>query len=234
MFMCGPNFFSSAAGDHTPGDGLTRLQTLFAGASSADVSSYAIGSGTNIGGTVNNGYYEVQPNAGGFKRLIYSNAGLGRADNTAHTFEFFVRITEVDVDPVGLIGLAACDMDNMTGSDWSVNGGSLNPLAVSAGVWFSWADSVAAYNPSGYHHIAHVWQANPAGDLAIYVDGVRIVNRAGGGSRVAGTPSLSLGGFGNAGSASNFKFTGVRVRRAAMYSGASFAPPLSPADWGAP
>ena len=63
MFTCGPQFFGSR-GDHPAGDGLTRLQTAFAGASAADISGFGV-SHVQSGGTLGNGYYDVVIATGG-------------------------------------------------------------------------------------------------------------------------------------------------------------------------
>lgn len=236
----GPTFFSNVPGDHPAGDGLTRLQTTFAGGSSADVSSYAIGAGTQTGGTLSAGKYSVTHTAGAavFQGLAWSNNGLGRVVGTGHTFECFIKLTETVVNPANALQVMnSVDMANMNPTQLYLNGFSagMNPLAPTAPAWYSSTpDSIDAFTGS-YHHFALVWDT--AGTLAVYLRGIRLVNIAGTGDKgyAAGLGVVGLGGTGSAGgSGVTFEFSGVRVRRAQMYSGASFVPPSSPLDWGAP
>lgn len=227
----------AVSGDHPVGDGLTRLQTTFAYGSSIDLSAYAIGSGTNTGGTVQAGRYEITQDGATYRGLSWTNAGLGRVAGTGHTMEFFVRATEITVNPTAGVTFAHCDMANMDQTLFFVNGliSSKNTLAAYAlPSWFSnTADSVDVYT-GAYHHVAIVWDA--AGQYSLYFRGIRVVTLAGTGDKgyASGVGSVTLGAIGAAGQSTKFEFGGVRVRRAAMYSGASFTPPTSPAAWGSP
>jgi len=237
MFAIGPTLFSSARGDHTPNDGLTRLQTVFAGGSSADVSSYALGPGVNTGGTVHAGRYEITQDSATLRALSWQDATLGRVVNTGHTVEFFVRVTEITVNPPSAVQFAAADLANMSPTTFMVNGfiSGKNTLAALAlpGWYSSIADTVDVYTGQ-YHHVALVWDT--AGQYSAYLRGQRIVTFPGTGDKgyAGGVGYVYLGNTGAAGQSTKFEFSGVRVRRAQMYSGASFVPPTSPDDWGPP
>lgn len=241
MSAVGPTFFSSsgAVGDHIAGDGLTRLQTTFSGGSSADTSSYAIGSGSQTGGTLSDGKYEVTHIAGAavFQGLGWTNAGLGRVVNTGHTFETFIKLTETIVNPANALQLMhSVDLANMNATVLYLQGwlGGMNALAPFAPTWYGPVDTIDAFT-GAYHHFALVWDTSAL--LSVYLRGIRLATVAGTGDKgyALGVGSVGLGGTGSsAGSGVTFAFSGVRVRRAQMYSGAFFAPPLSPAAWGPP
>jgi hypothetical protein len=234
VFTVGPTFFA-ASGDHPEGDGLTRFQTTFAGGSSADVSSFANGSGTNTGGTLTAGQYEVVVDSLSEKGLAYGvDTDLGRAINTAYTWECFFNsatISQVDTttamitlrlkDSPGYIQLLVNAFSNPVYYFDELNG------------VFTYTGGVPFLAISTDHHFAICVDA--AGDYNTYLDGVRIAgprnlgniahingNFLLGGSRAGGTGQLRL------------RFKGVRIRRAVMYTGASFTPPASVADWGPP
>lgn len=243
--IIGPTFFSRQIGDHTPGDGLTRLQTAFAGGSSADISQYAIGSGTINGSVaVTDGLLTVTLTALSTNRISWNNNDLRRLNSTALTVEFFVRVVEVTVNHASSIRQYASldNFDNM--DDGGGNGGThefgvggysggINPFRAQLNTWYSGDTGYDAYG-AGFVHVAYVWDASPTGSLSIYIDGVRVVLQTGGSHWISGDTILYLGGASPIFTNAVAEFTGVRVRRAEMYSGASFVPPASPADWGPP
>lgn len=239
MLVVGPAFFSSITGDHSPGDGLTRLQTVFEGSSSADISSYAIGSGGNNNGTVGDGYFEIVQDSAVFKALAYENAGLSRPNGEPQTIEFFFEAFETTANPP-----SACNMmqfDAQAGSIPTMKikafaGGINNVSWVALPTDEGFAEvtaSPAADVFGSTHHVAFVIDTN--GHLDIYYDGVRQLE---GSLTLAGGESLGyvyLGGTGTGGGQQiTIRYYGVRVRRAAMYSGASFTPLTGPEAWGAP
>lgn len=236
MFTVGPTLFSSERGDHTPNDGLTRLQTTFAGGSSADISSYGLGAGTlsATGATVYSGYLEIVQDSAVDHSLLWAANGLARLPSTAHTLEFFVKIIEVTNNPVPSVYFSEVDLANMAVNKTYVQGflGGVNSQAFISPTWYTFAGTTDVYTGTWHHH-ALVWDT--AGALSVYWDGVRQCSVASTGDK--GSPyfgSVRLGSTGAAGYTTKFQFSGVRVRRAQMYTGASFTPPISPADWGPP
>lgn len=243
MFAVGPTFFSSPAGDHPPGDGLTRLQTAFAGGSSADISQYALGSGLVAGPiVVSNGLLTCPLVSGVETSLRWDDSSLGRPASTAMTYEYFFRMIEVSVNPVASISRMAMlrNVDNM-GSGGAFAGdhilgfngysGDMNQLVLALATWYTYAAGVDAFSLP-FWHVAYVYEATLSGTLSIYLNGVRIFN-GGGGHVISGTSSVWLGGF-SASPSATIEFKGIRVRRAQMYSGASFVPPAGPEAWGPP
>lgn len=235
MFTIGPTFFSASGGDHPEGDGLTRFQTAFAGGSSADISSFANGSGTNTGGTVGAGQYQVTVDSGSAKGLTYGvDTDLGRPANTAYTFECFFNTTVISpVDSV--TGMVYVQLMSTGGwAQLSVNGGG-NTLNfeddINGATYYTGSGSFLASTDD--HHYAICVETS--GNYSVYVDGVRIVGPVAGGNVVHANGFVRLGGIRSGGTSQlQLTFKGVRVRRAVMYSGASFTPPLTPADWGPP
>ena len=225
------------SGDHPVGDGLTRLQTTFAFGNPADISTYAIGSGSETGGTLSSGKYEITQDSATFRAITWTHATLGRVAGTAHTVEFFVRATEITVNPSALTQFATADFANMSATTFLLAGysASMNPLAaLSLPSWYSQINDTIDAFTGQYHHCALVWDT--AGQYSCYLRGVRIVTIAGTGDKsgTGGVGSISLGNTGASGQSTKFEFSGVRVRRAAMYTGAPFTPPTSPAAWGLP
>jgi hypothetical protein len=238
MPQVGPTFFSLPLGDHPEGDGLTRLQTAFAGASSADLSTYAIGSGGNNGGTLGAGYFEIVQNSATFKALAWENAGLATLDGP-HCLEFFFEAFETSANPPSTCNIEQHKITLMSIPTMQILGhaGGINNVgwvATPTGEGFSLISASPAVDVFGsVHHV--VYQHDENGALSIWYDGVRQLDSYGtwDGSGVTG-PYVYLGATGIGGQTITIRFYGVRVRRAEMYSGASFTPPSSPAAWGPP
>lgn len=241
MFTVGPTFFSRTLGDHPEGDGLTTLQTAFAGGVSTDLSPSARGAGTNTDAVqvrVGTGQLEIDLGGGFNRSLSWSGASLARLPNTGYTAEFFVRFIETVSNP----GSSASQLAQVTA--WNLAVSRLGMNGYSGGINAYVAESTPAYGYTStddifvkfgpYVHVAHVCNATTNGDLRVYIDGQRVVNYAPGSLQI-GSPyngAIVLGGVCT--SSLRAQFSGVRVRHAEMYTGASFTPPTSPADWGPP
>ena len=243
MFTVGPTFFSGGGvvGDHLAGDGLTTLQTTFAGGSSVDLSPYARGVGTNsdpVQVVVSDGKLTIF-NGGGLNRsLSWGGNNLGRLPNTGYTAEFFVRIVESSVNPASsanaLVSLAAWNMAN---SRLGMNGfsGGINPYFTEALAWYSYTGPEDIFVKfAAYTHVAFVSDNTTNGSVLVYIAGQRVVNYAPGSLQLT-APYSGAFSFGSTNGASlTTEFSGVRIRHAQMYAGASFTPPTSPAAWGPP
>lgn len=242
MFTVGPTFFAAAVGDHPPGDGLTALQTSFDGGDSTDLSPYARGAGSNSDPAtvvVSNGELTIF-NGGLLNRsLSWSGAALGRLPNTGYTAEFFMRAVETVVNPGSMSEqLAGVDPWAIAASKLGMNGfnGVINPYFVESLAYYSHTgpeDIFAKF--SSYIHVAFVSDNSTNGHVDVYIDGQRVVNYNPAFTLQKPAPyngSFLLGGV-NGGSLTT-KFSGVRVRHAKMYTGASFTPPTSPVAWGPP
>jgi len=247
VFTCGPQFFGSR-GDHPAGDGLTRLQTAFAGASAADISGFGV-SHTQSGGTLGNGYYDVViATGGGFNPgLSYNGNSLARqASGAVLTIEAFVSLQAY---PTANNSSTQTHLylNNITSS---MTGGS-NPIQMQTtggftATNFSQVGAVYAnWSATGdktpgllgqMRHVAWVWYADNT--YAEYYNGVRQAGPTADTSYLLGapTPTILLGSPSASAFWTDFtmRYHGLRVRRAAMYSGASFTPPSSPAAWGPP
>jgi len=242
MAVIGPTFFSSPSGggDHPPGDGLTRLQTAFAGASSADISIYAIGSGTNTGGTVHDGYYEVDINSGSLKNLAWVNSGLAKNTGQKYTFEIFFEVIEVTGNRNSAVGLFDAVMFLTAGMQASMNGyGGAVPLAnefaysdtINGGHTYVGSTDLPASSPA-IHHFALSVAADAT--YSVYLDSSRILGPVAGTDFAHTSGSVSIGGVSASGESTRLKVYGVRVRRDQMYTGASFVPLSGPEVWGPP
>ena len=225
MFSIAPPFWCQS-------DYLTRLQTDFAGSSSADQSFYAIGSGTTVGTvTVYAGYLEVILDSTTTKTLSWSDASMELTGSTNLCAEFLVTLEETTANPPSGVKFAQLTFGSSGGIDFQINGyggavtGNEFQINESGSIYSGTTD--AAFSPTDHHFAV---QFRSTGVFDIYIDGSRVVtSRAytGGANH-----TVQLGGSGTAGQTVTCKFTGVRVRRADVYSGASVTPPSSPADWG--
>jgi hypothetical protein len=227
-------------GDHAPGDGLTRFQTAFSEASSADISAFSNGSGTNDGGTIYDGYFEVVSDIT-TNRLTYGvSANLGRPASTAYTFEVLFMVATRGVYMNGSAemfgGLLQSGGSGSGSFNVKVNGGFSGPCPF---YYFDQFNGATDYvgsgdfsTPPSIHHFAICYETD--GTYNTYLDGVRIKGPRASNNLGHINGSFSLGGFASGESTLTLRFYGVRIRRAVMYSGASPASPASPADWGAP
>lgn len=226
-------------GDHPAGDGLTRLQVAFTGGSSADVSSFALGTGTLVGTgvTINNGYLEIVENGAVDRHLSWADDGLGRQSNGAYTLEFFVEPIAVSpLQPASGIQYAIMDIATGTVMNLYQQGllGGVNAPAIDWPGLASWGGNYDWFTGT-YHHVAIV--ADTSNNFSFYFDGIRpfgIVTGNYNKNYSGATSAVQLGATGGVGVTTTFRFSGIRVRRAVMYSGASFMPPASPAVWGPP
>jgi len=231
------------SGDHEPGDGLTRLQTTFRGGDSTDRSSYALGSGLltqsspgNV--VVSNGQLYARQTSNATNSLVWAANGLARFPSTGYTVEFFVKLIEVSNNVAFGLNFTSVDCWNMA-ANWLTNGnwdGTKNPLYARASGWYFYVDSIDVFSRlANFTHVAYVSDASANGNLYLYVDGVKVAEVIGPLTKSSPyTGTVSLGGTAQNGITVDAYFSGVRVRRAQMYSGASFTPPTSPAAWGSP
>jgi hypothetical protein len=229
MIITGPFFSSPPTGDHTPADGLTRLQTAFAGASSEDISAYANGPGTNDEMTINDGYATTLFDSNlNYKSLLWDDADIILPLSTSPlTAEFFFMAEEVNHTPGDGIKFAQFSF-NSTGFDFCIPSYAygVNYVRIVQSGFSDVEHPVTMYG--GMHHIALV---NRSTGTDIYVDGTRVIaSRA---PYISGTTgTLQLGGVGRGDT--RLYYYGCRVRYAEMYSGASPGMPSGPAAWGPP
>lgn len=246
MFYIPTPTWSKKSGDHPAGDGLTRLQCLFAGASAADVSGYGETPTIvrNPGPTdyvrLFEGYAQILM-GNGTNYISWASNELGRRPNTGHTIEGFFKAAENHVDPSSMMTAAKIDFLNMAISQMNINGfsGGMNILNLLATAWYNWPDTVDAFSNrlAAYTHIAWVCDATANGDLRVYVNGDRkVLYNTGSLQKTAPYAGSVMIGTDSAGVTQNswIYCSGIRVRRAEMYTGATFTPPASPAVWGPP
>ncbi len=235
MFVVGPTLFSGN-GDHPAGDGLTRFQCAFAGASSADVSAYATGSGSVNGGTLGAGTYTINlDGVSTLNRYILWNHASNFDLSTGGTLtaEFFVTLSQDSgVNPAAATKFAQLSFGGTNNAiDFYVNGlsGGFNKLSLLRNA--SVNVHLGSGNAWGTHHFAITF--SPDGYMRVYVDGVRTYEDLYTSDGSDG--AVQLGGV-STGFTSRYiaEFTGARVRRAIMYSGTPVAVPGSAAAWGSP
>ena len=236
MAVIGPTFFSSPIGDHPPGDGLTRLQTTFEGASAADISSYAIGSGTNAYGTLTDGSnYWVATDATVQSRYWLST-GLVLNNYSPLTCEFFFianwtnNTASAKDQKIGQMNFGDQNFDlivqeqaDQTTSRFNLSGGAMG---------YAGPTTFNTNGSADVHHVAFV--ARASGTCDFYLDGVRIVTGVTYSNAANSSGYVQLFGRGTQNQTITATYLGVRVRRAEMYTGASFTKPAGPEVWGAP
>mgnify|MGYP003500815524 FL=1 len=235
MFAVGPTFFSSPVGDHPAGDGLTRLQTTFAGASSADISQYLIGTGTLSNMTLSDGslmgLFDSNVTT---KSLVYTDVGISQVSDTAPlTYELFWKAT-LDTPSPQSPGDAikfAQFTTHLNGIDFYIRGvpNDTDILIVQSG--FTTVTVTAGHAYGTQNHLALVNRST--GVMDIYLNGVRVVTGRNDNTTLAGLGTMQLGGVGRGDT--RVTYYGARVRRAEMYpDSATVTPPLNPAAWGPP
>lgn len=234
MFAVGPTFFSSSG---YVSDGLTKLQVDYIG-STDDKSIYALGAGstTGGGGTLGSGVYSVAFTSTTTKYIQWLDAEIEVFSNSAYTNEFFFKCVEVTSNPPSSTQIAQINFGSFD-MLVQINGhsGGVNTLTISKiGGGFSYTTTGVDYFDGAVHHIATVLRTS--GTLDVYLDGTRVVT---GEAYSRKSPALGYGytlhGFsGTTGQSVTIEHYGVRVREEEVYSGSSFTPPTSPADWGTP
>lgn len=246
MFTSAPPFYSSvASGDHPAGDGLTLLQTAFDGAVSDDISSYARGPGTitesaasNV--TVYDGYVSCIVVGAVDNNILWSGTDLGRKPSTGYTAEAFLKLIEVTVNPASFFSrFFELNAWNMANSRLGVNGylAGFNALTAYATAWYTFTDTVDVYTKlTDFVHFAWVCDATANGDLRIYIAGQLVMTYNTGSIQKAApySGSIQIGGLNTGVQSAEVQCSGIRIRDAEMYTGSSFSPPGSPADWGPP
>jgi len=240
MFTTGPTFFAPLSGDHPAGDGLTALQTAFAGGSSVDLSSYARGAGTNSDGAnviVTEGELTTVVGGSAERSLSWTGSNLARLPSTGYTAEYFVQVIESSANPASNMSRGAhIDAFNTAIARLSFNGfsGGINALVLESLAWFAYTGGDIFTVLATSTHLALVSDASSNGQMRMYLAGVQVASYTVGPITKTApyTGTVVLGGFSAAGA--TLKFRGVRVRHAEMYTGASFTPPASPSVWGPP
>ena len=233
MFAVGPTFFSNP-GDHPAGDGLTIFQTAFAGGVSNDISVSNLGAGVELGpGIKAAGYYEADFDAvSTFNRGIvwYADADLSLGTGNPLTCEMFFTCIELVSNPASSgkifqlqFGTPILDVYLQPFT------GSINPIGFAYG-GTTFSSTTDAFDIV-IRHLAMVYR--PSNTLDTYLDGTRLHTLSG--TAGAADGQIQMGGS-NTVYADRWRmqYRGGRVRRAEVYSGASFTPPASPAAWGPP
>lgn len=236
MFAVGPTFFSARLGDHEPGDGLTLFQTTFAGASAADVSANAIGSGSGSGLTLADGsMYGTMD--GTTRTKLWDSAVIGMpARSDTRTWEFFFNAEEINISPGNQIKFAqfTCSIPSidfwLQSAAYVPNGARNIFIDMSASGNGTITVPCDVYDGTK-HHIVFTNKA-VSGNNDIYVDGVRVVNDLYLGAYTAANGQFQLGGASNGDTL--VTYYGARARNAVMYSGASFTRLSGPEAWGPP
>lgn len=240
MAVIGPTFFSSPIGDHGPGDGLTLFQTLFAGGSTADVSSFAIGSASITGPsyiTASNGNLNITQTSSNVSIASWANSSFNIASSASSwCLEMFVRLTPAPSHPALVQKFAQITMGALS-FDLVMNAES--PAGVNV-MYAAFPGPSYSYSPANvtndglFHHVAIISRPPGPNMMDGYVDGQRIFT---GKYWAASGPAgyIQLGATGNSGYSVSIDIAGVRVRGAQMYPiGASFTPPSGPEVWGPP
>ena len=233
---------TTSLGDHTAGDGLTIFQTAFASAVRDDISVSNLGPGTELGTVTSDvdydGYHTSLFDAvATFDRGViwYADPDLNLGSSSSLTCEMFFKCIEVVSDAASQGKIFQLQFGNKTLDVYLYPyNGSINPLYFSTGTgtYTTTTDAYAAGITPGFHHIAMVYRTDNLMD--VYYDGERIIT----GESYAGYTDgqIQMGGSNLIGNAVKWtiQYYGGRVRRAEMYSGASFTPPSSTAAWGPP
>ena len=233
---------TTSLGDHTAGDGLTIFQTAFASAVRDDISVSNLGAGTELGTALGDvdydGYHEslFDADVTAPRGVIwYADADLSLGSGEPLTCEMFFEMIEVNpnVNSQGKIFQLQFGNKTLDVYLYPYSGG-INPLHFSTGTATHTTvdDAYASGITPGFHHIAMVYRTSNLMD--VYYDGLRIIT----GDSFAGfaTGQIQMGGSNTSGYSTRWttRYYGGRVRRAEMYSGASFTPPSSSAAWGPP
>lgn len=226
------------SGDHTPGDGLTIFQTSFASAVSNDVSVSNLGAGVELGaGTKVNGYYTADFDAvtTTLRGIIwYADTDLSLGAGEPLTCEVFFTCIELEPDVASSGKIFQLKFGNATLDVYMRPfSGGINPiqLCFSGTCVTTTTDVYSTGITPGFHHLATVYRSTNLVDA--YLDGVRVIE----GFSFAGdsTGQIQMGGEGvSYANRWRMRYNGGRVRRAAVYTGASFTPPTGPAAWGSP
>jgi hypothetical protein len=233
MFTCGPTFFSS-------GVGTTLFQCTFAGGSTNDVSSFAIGPATLIGAskiTASAGNLAILQDTNTLTAAYWNNASFLMGPDS-WCLEFMFALVASPAHPttsdqkIGQVSMGAFIGDMYMAAEspasvnkfyWRSDGGS---------TYYTAGDMLGA--PSFIHHFAIINRPDGGPNTVdIYYDGVRIAQNL---FRSSSTAHLmQLGAQGVVPTSLTLNFKGVRVTAAQVYSDtATFTPPVSPADWGPP
>lgn len=214
-------------------DDRIRLLTSFAGASSEDLSAYAIGPGARTNGSLLGEVFRCDWNSAANNVLSWQDAGLEGVSSAPVTYEVLFQVqqnnslSQIDIlrfkkgspsnpDYVFSLGVASGTAGGAASFIEEGPGlGSSSPIA--------FTDSVSAVS-RGLIHLALI--VYPDDTASVYWCGTRVANRVAFDNNSTTTTGLvTLGG--NAGATRDMivDFSAVRVARAEVYTGASITPP---------
>jgi hypothetical protein len=209
------------------------LLTNFEDGSSEDRSTYAIGPGTQNGGTVSEGQFEVDLNNGN-NSIAWVNSALAVAPGTPFTLEYIFHYPSSNPSIVSAVQLAAFDL-GYSDSQYIHRLSGIAPPPVPVSSWFQEAPGIS--NPLDYDtaqnaetdldvHVAVVFHGD--GKASIFYDGARVVNRVnvtnygtvvGPGSIEIGSTALTVNKV--------YQIKGIRASKANVYDAASFEAPTT-------
>lgn len=211
---------------------LTMLQSRFIGGNAADESGFLHGLPTQSGGVLTSAGFRVDVDNAATPStpttLTYNWPGFGDAGVGPLTLEFFV---EWEATPN--ISYTPCvrlitDTTNVssTANDFGFEGSSGAMVFNDGGFGVEYTGSVAPAFPV---HCAVVLDGT---DKRVYIGGVRVYNATGATAPGTNPMRLILGDYQgtSAGGVTRFTVSGFRVRREALYSGATITPPTSIPD----
>ena len=233
MAVIGPTFFAPYLGDHEPGDGLTRLQTTFASASAADVSQYAIGSGTSAFGTLYDGYNRFVATDSTSQFRYWDSTDF--IPTTAWTSEIFFKDSwtnnTASIKDIKIAQFGAGDRNFDVVIQMQADQTTSLIYTTGTAMTYTGSPNFDVNGSSYMHHLALVGRSDSKFDF--YIDGVRVLQDM----TYSGSTFHLLQIFGRGASNSTFTATyyGVRIRRAVMYADvSSFTKPSGPEVWGPP
>jgi hypothetical protein len=210
---------------------LTVLQSRFAGGDASDESGFLHGAPTQSGGTISSTGFRVDSDNAATpstpSTLTYDWPGFGDAGVGPLTLEFFI---EWEATPN--IAYTPCmrlvtDTTNVSGTvqDFGFTGSSGAMVYNDAGFGVEYSGSTPPTFPV---HCAVVLDDD---EKSVYIGGTRVHNATGAIPPAANPMRLILGDpAGFTSGVTRFTISGFRVRREALYSGATITPPTSIPD----
>ncbi len=210
---------------------LTMLQSRFIGGSAADESGFLHGSPTQSGGIVSSGGFRVdQDNAANPSTpstLTYNWPGFGDAGPGPLTLEFFVSweaTPNIDYTPCVRLITDTTSVSTTT-MDFGFTGSAGAMTFNDSGFGIEYTGTVAPPFP------VHCAVVMDSGTKRVYIGGVRVYNATGATDPGTNPMRLILGDpAGYTSGLTRFSISGFRVRREALYTGATITPPTSIPD----